>query len=408
MSKFTFNFSKLIFKIIKLYIPFTKAQYSNRINSLSIIFLVFVFQFLNAQKLSKVISIKGSYTFDLANNFSGGIEKGSAFIGNIDLAFNIDSESLDLWKGGHFFVYLLNNHGNSLSNLIGDFQIANNIEAESHTRLYEVWYKQHFKTWSLLIGQHDLNSVFAIPETGQNFINSSFGIQPDLSSNFPASIFPLATLGIVVNWSLNDQILISHAIYDGDPGSESDNPNSLNWRFNKEEGALLINEIQFQIKKENILKSVYKFGIWNHLQKQILDEVLFSSRNGVYFISDHKLIQNTSNGIFISAFSQIGLSLSFQNPVASFVGGGFWFKGFSSKRAEDGFGIAVANANFSKYYRSQFEGILKRETVIELTYQWIANRKLIFQPNIQYILNPSSTSGLSNALMGLIRFNYAW
>ncbi|MFZ8960647.1 MAG: hypothetical protein ACO2Y1_03170, partial [Flavobacteriaceae bacterium] len=106
MSKFTFNFSKLIFKIIKLYSPFTKAQYSNRINSLSIIFLVFVFQFLNAQKLSKVISIKGSYTFDLANNFSGGIEKGSAFIGNIDLAFNIDSESLDLWKGGHFFVYL--------------------------------------------------------------------------------------------------------------------------------------------------------------------------------------------------------------------------------------------------------------------------------------------------------------
>ena len=408
MSKFIFNFSKLIFKIIKLNSPFTKTLYSNRINSLSIIFLVFVFQFLNAQKLSKAISIKGSYTFDLASNFSGGIKKGSAFIGNIDLVFNFDLEALDLWKGGDFFIYLLNNHGNSLSDLIGDYQIANNIEAESHTRLYEVWYKQRFKSWSFLIGQHDLNSIFAISETGQNFINSSFGIQPDLSSNFPASIFPLATLGIVVNWSLNDHIIISHAIYDGDPGSEDENPNSLNWRLNKEEGALLINQIQFQIKKENILKSIYKFGIWNHLQNQFLDEVLFSSRNGIYFISDHKLIQNTSNGIFISAFSQIGLSLSFQNPVASFVGGGFWFKGFSFKRAEDGLGIAVANANFSKYYRSQFEGVLKRETVIELTYQLITKRKLSFQPNIQYIFNPSSTSGLSNALMGLIRFNYAW
>lgn len=295
-----------------------------------------------------------------------------------------------------------------MSDLIGDFQIANNIEAETHTRLYEVWYEHRFKSWSFLIGQHDLNSVFAIPETGLNFINSSFGIQPDLSSNFPASIFPLATLGIVINWNLSDNILMSHAIYDGDPGNESENPNSLNWRLSKEDGALIINEIQFQFKKENIIKSAYKLGIWNHTQNQFLNEVLYASKNGVYFISDHLLIQNKNDGISVRSFSQIGLSMSSHNPISSYYGGGFWFQGFNSKRIEDGLGIAVANANFSKYYQSIFKVNSKSETAIELTYHSIINRKWSLQPNIQYIINPSGMIELSNSLMGLIRFNYAW
>ena len=373
-----------------------------------LIFLLFSIQYIDAQRQSKAILIEGGYTFDLAFNFKGGIETGSAFLGNIDLTFDFDTEALDLWEGGNFFVYILNNHGNSLSELLGDFQMADNIEAESNTRLYEIWYEQSYKSFSFLLGQHDLNSVFAKSETGLNFINNSFGAQPDLSENFPASVFPLTTLGFIVKWRLNDHINFAHAIYDGDTGSQSENPNSLNWSLNKEEGAVIINELQFEIKKDSLLKSVYKLGIWNHTQDQTLNEVLFTSSHGVYFISDHKLIQNTSNGKTLSAFSQLGISLSTHNPVASYMGGGLWFHGLSPKRAEDGIGIAVAHVNFSDYYQSQFEGGVKNETALELTYQWVTNRKWRFQPNFQYLINPASQSGLPNAFMGLIRFNYAW
>ena len=409
MSIFVINTLFLSLNPRQFFCLFTQAKLltSTRL-FLFLIFLLVGVQFIYAQKQSKTILIEGGYTFDLASNFKGGIETGSAFLGNIDLTFDFDLEALDLWAGGHFFVYLLNNHGNSLSELLGDFQMANNIEAESHTRLFEIWYEQSYKSFSFLLGQHDLNSVFAISETGLNFINNSFGAQPDLSENFPASVFPLTTLGFIVNWSLNDNIHFAHAVYDGDPGSESDNPNSLNWRLNKEEGALLINEVQFQIKKDSLLKSVYKLGIWNHTQNQTINEVLFTSSQGVYFLSDQKLIQNTSNGIVLNAFSQLGISLSTHNPVAAYLGGGFWFQGLSPKRAEDGIGIAVAHANFSDYYKSKFEGGLKNETALELTYQWVTNRKWRFQPNFQYIINPASQSRLTNAFMGLVRFNYAW
>ena len=103
-----------------------------------------------------------AYTLDLASNINGGIDQGFAYLGNIDLNVTFNTEKLGLWEGGQFYVYLLNNHGNSLSALMGDFQIANNIEAESNSRLYEFWYKHHFKNATITLGQHDLNSVFAI------------------------------------------------------------------------------------------------------------------------------------------------------------------------------------------------------------------------------------------------------
>jgi porin len=142
------------------------------------------------------ITFSGGYTFDLAGNVAGGVDQGTAYLGNIDLNFDFDTQALNLWKGGHFFVYLLNNHGNSLSELMGDFQVANNIEAESNTRLYELWYEHNFSFWSVLVGQHDLNSTFAKTDTGFFFVNSSFGIQPDLSTNVPTSIFPLLEDGV--------------------------------------------------------------------------------------------------------------------------------------------------------------------------------------------------------------------
>ena len=100
---------------------------------------------VSAQSSNKGMVFEGAYTLDLASNLKGGVDQGSAYLGNIDLTFTFDTEKLGFWKNGRFFVYLLNNHGNSLSDLIGDFQVANNIEANSNSRLYEFWYEHRFK-----------------------------------------------------------------------------------------------------------------------------------------------------------------------------------------------------------------------------------------------------------------------
>lgn len=369
---------------------------------------VFFISTLTAQEKAAAIEFSGAYTFDLASNLYGGIKQGNAYLGNVDLNFDFDTERLNLWNRGHFFVYLLNNHGNSLSELLGDYQIANNIEAESHTRLYEIWYEHNFDFWSILIGQHDLNSVFAVSETGLFFINSSFGIQPDLSTNFPASIFPLATLGGVIRWRIGDHFKVHHAIYDGDPGTESNNPNSLNWKISKEEGALLINEVQYTTQKDSLQQSTFKFGHWRHTQDRVVDQVSYTNSQGIYFINDHIVYRNKTSGGTLSAFSQLGLSLNKHNPVQAYLGGGLLYQGISPKRVDDGIGLAIGHTYFSDSYQSNFKKGLKNETAIELSYQWITKGRWTFQPNVQYILNPGSNSQLPNALMGLIRFGLSW
>jgi len=369
---------------------------------------VFFSNTLAAQEKQPVIEFSGAYTFDLASNLYGGVKQGNAYLGNVYLNFDFETERLNLWNRGHFFVYLLNNHGNSLSELMGDYQVANNIEAESHTRLYEIWYEHNFDFWSILIGQHNLNSVFAISETGLFFINNSFGIQPDLSTNFSASIFPLATLGGVISWRIWDRFKLHHAIYDGDPGTESNNPNSLNWKISKEEGALLINEIQYTTQKDSLQQSTFKFGYWRHIQERVVDQVSYSNSQGVYFINDHIVCRDKTSGGTLSAFSQLGFSLNEHNPVKAYLSGGLLYKGISHRRIDDGIGLAIGHTYFSDSYQSNFKKGLKNETAIEISYQWITKGRWTFQPNVQYILNPGSNSQLPNALMGLIRFGLYW
>jgi len=132
------------------------------------------------------LSLELVYTGKVVTNHRSGLKRGTTSLGNIDLTATLDTEKTWLWKGGTFFVYILNNHGgNPTKSYIGDLQTVSNIETEDATRLYELWYEHLFSwygTLSFLIGQHDMNSEFNVTEYGGLFINSSFGIQPDIST----------------------------------------------------------------------------------------------------------------------------------------------------------------------------------------------------------------------------------
>lgn len=180
---------------------------------------------------------------------------------------------------------------------MGDFQVANNIEAESHIRLYELWYEHNFGYCSVQVGQHDLNRTFDLTDTGFFFVISSFGFQADLSTNVPTSIFSLATLGTLIGWGIGDNFKVLHALYDGDLESEFENPNSLNRSFSDEDGVLLINELQYKLKKESMTQATFKIGFWKHTQDQVINNPLFSNSHEIYSITDHLLYRNkNTNG----------------------------------------------------------------------------------------------------------------
>lgn len=357
----------------------------------------------------KGLQLNFAFTEDLAYNFSGGIDQGFVSLGNIDFTLTINTERMNLWKGGTFFIYALNNHGKSISNLVGDFQGVDNIEALSNNRLYEFWYQQEIGNLSITLGQHDLNSEFAISKYGADvFIHSSFGIQPDISANIPVSIFPVSTLGAIVEWRISKKLRFLNGVYDGYPGGQLENPNSLDIKLGNNEGVITIHEIQYSAGNDPFRESTYKLGLWNHTANIISNGKQYKNRQGIYFIADQSLFsKEKKNGQGLSVFTQIGIPLNKAGSIKSYLGGGLVYSGLFYGRDEDTMGIAFGHAAFSNVYRIEHEkNAFENETAIEFTYKLILNAHFSIQPNFQYVLNPQGVNSYKNACTGILRLKY--
>lgn len=364
----------------------------------------------------KGFSFELVYTGEIFGNLSGGLETGKKYMANIDLTLTVDTEKAGWWGGGTFFVYSLNNHGGDFSGeLVGDLQTVSNIEAGDHWRLYEIWYEQNLfdGAFSILLGQHDLNSEFDVTEYGGLFLDSSFGIEPDISANVPVSIFPVATPAVRVKLLPNEAFYIQAAVYDGDPGDQDLNNNGLEFRLTSDEGFMSIYEMGYSIA-QNSLPGTYKLGGWYHTKKfddvsatdAAGDPVQRSGNYGIYFLADQMVwSEQDGSNQGLGLFVQIGGAPDDRNTVDFYIGGGLNYHGLCPNRDEDDFGIAVAHASISDKMVDAGAGTLESaETTLEITYLANITPWFSVQPDFQYIINPSADPALKNATVAGLRF----
>jgi carbohydrate-selective porin OprB len=112
-------------------------------------------------------------------NASGGLKTGFVYMDNADVTAKISLDQIfNMSNRLTLFAYGLGNHGGRATALMGDFQVASNIEATQTWRLFECWsqYNLFNDRLSVLVGLYDLNSEFDVLKPGTLFINSSFGI----------------------------------------------------------------------------------------------------------------------------------------------------------------------------------------------------------------------------------------
>src|SRR5512133_2784619 len=74
------------------------------------------------------------YTGDNVINLAGGLKSGYGYLGLANFCLSFSTANAGLWEGGGFFIRAANTHGATPSvDLIGDLQVASNIEAGDHT-----------------------------------------------------------------------------------------------------------------------------------------------------------------------------------------------------------------------------------------------------------------------------------
>jgi len=353
----------------------------------------------------EALSFEASYIGDNVNNLSGGIKTGSKYLGMANLRLSFDVEKAGLWKKGQFYLNAANTHGASPSSeLLGDMQVASNIDAGNHTYIQEFWFKQALGQFELTAGLQDLNVEFANSEYGGLFMNSSFGILPVISTNVSAPIFPLTTLGITAKWNISPKVSWLGAVYDGSPTDFDYNPYNIKWRLASGDGVLAISELQYNANIKS-LPGTYKVGIYshNHVIENSLDENVTDSLEnnivGLYAYADQKVWEQNNKSLGL--FAQLGYSPSDASTNNYYLGLGLNYAGLFTKQGTDVLGLAVAHQHFT--------GGLSSETAIELTYQYQLTKNIFIQPDFQYIINPAGTGEtLNNCFAANLRFGISF
>lgn len=346
---------------------------------------------LRTKLLDHGITIKGLYSGEYVSNFSGGAlnKTDSLYHDNLDLTMSIDTEKAGWWTGGTLWVYALRNTGNDPSAYtIGDLQTASNIGVLADQFIInEAWWNQDFAGGrvSALAGLYNLNSEFFVTAYGSLFINSSFGIEPEVSHNVNVSIFPMSGLGARLRVKPTENSYIQAADFDGNPTM-------------RQLPAGVHGVGEFQVVEAGIINepSDYKVGYWKHTASRVYNGKNFDDGDyGYYGIIDQKLLEfNNAEHSSVGVFVQYGSVPSDRNDYTGYLGYGLHVHGLFPGRTVDSFGIAYAKAD------TQADA----ETVIEFTYRLVLTDWLTLRPDYQIIQNPGGSSANPTANAGFLRF----
>lgn len=341
-------------------------------------------------------TLEATYIGDIIGNLHGGIKTGAAYMGKADLAVSFHTDRAKWWKGGILKVKFENTHGGTPSaDLVGDFQVFNNIEAGNHTYLSELYYAQQIKRINLQIGLLDINSDFMITEHAGLFFNSSFGIPSTVATNNPVPAFPMTGWGFVAQYFATDQLHISGGLYDGEQKDWDENPYNVNWSFSKYDGIFSILEFRSLYPIFKGLETDIKLG--SHLWWYVDERNQKDTYNYGLYLSLEQEILHTANNASLHAFTQITwtpCSLNYNDVYFSF---GVYSAGFWKKRPTDKVGLALCMAYFSS--------IKEAETNLEANYKFNFIDHFYLQPHIQCVFNPKGTdSHLKPAIVMGLRF----
>jgi porin len=360
------------------------------------------------------------YTSEIAQ-VSGGLKNGHTYQDNTDITLQADMGRLIGADGGTFFLYILGNSGRSPSRYAGDMQAISNIDAPDTWKLYELWYQQNWADgrYSLKAGLYDFNSEFDAMETAGLFVNSSFGIGPDVAQsgeNGP-SIFPTTSLALRGQLNFDGGVYLQTAVFDGVPGHR-DRPHGTHIHLDRGDGLFLAAEVG-HVRAADADANGYRkwaLGTWRYTtaMKENAAGAAISPREnrGIYALVESAIWHEADapeQGL--AGFLRYGVADKRVNQLDAYVGGGLVYTGLFRGRDDDQFGIAVARAmNANRFRREmalQGAPVGSGETAVEMNYRVQITPWLVLQPDYQYIIDPSADAAIDDAHVMMLRLELA-
>lgn len=326
---------------------------------------------------------------DVVANLQGGLQRGTVANNVIHAAVAMDTGALGAWRGGRLAASALRiASGQASANNIGDLQLADNLDARSASRLYQLWYRQRFHArgrgphFSVRGGIIDLNQNFAAVGAASLLLNASFGLDPTLAANVPVSTYPQP------GWGLEGAARWRHwglqlGVFQPDPVDRG-----RGFR----DGDLTIGELHYRGTPTGAATHV-KIGLWRYRQSDPTRGDVPSRDWGAYALAQTALAPGAKAPL---AFLQIGHAPDPANTVPHYLGLGVRMPAPLTGRPHDWFTAGIA--------RAEVRGAAT-ETSYELSYLINLHRFVTLQPDLQYIRHPSGRGDLKDAVVALVRLH---
>jgi porin len=375
---------------------------------------------------------------DMLGNTTGGISRGGAYAGALNLGLAADLGKSLGWEGTSFKSTWLWQYGNDVSShYVGNAMTASGIYGIPSFRCYELWLQQNILSdaVSLRAGLLGLDAEFGLSDTAAYFVNSTFGIPAGITMNLPngGPTYPMATPGVRLALQPASWLVLRSALAQGNPFPQDENLHNFNWNFGSSAGLLSMNEAAASWnagKGPKTLPGTAKAGFWIQTGSAPPGEIAFGSptvasfSSGFYGILDQHLytppekISGNSPGKAVadgkqsedappekglSAFGRISFSPQDWSPCSFYSDGGLVYTGLIPGRDQDKLGAAFAYAAMGNLCATDaaVNGCpgASFEAVAELTYSIRVAPAISLQPDLQYILHPGGTQAYGNALV---------
>ena len=349
------------------------------------------------------------------------MKEGSVYTGLLVCGAEMDLEKTLGWKGASASTTWLWLSGRDASeDLVGNFLTVSNISGFNTLRMFESWFQQNLleEKLSIRLGQISADSEFLVSDYAGLFINATFGWPAVASMNLPEGgpVFPVGALGTRIAWNPTHWFTYQSAVFQGNVFAQDVNRHGFRWRLDSQTGVTIFNEAQCRWNYEECetgLAGQFKGGAWfqTGTNADALAPTTSSGNSGYYAVIDQMILreagplsatpQKSDQGL--ACFSRVSFTPADRNVVDFYFDAGITYRGCIPTRDEDtaglGFGMAHLSNGAQNSLGDENGQPLSPEMVVEFTYQTQITPWLVVQPDIQYLINPSGSSQLSNALV---------
>lgn len=367
------------------------------------------------------ITVDMTHKSDFLKSASGGINRGSAWLANSEIAVNMDMDKLVGWDATTVFIQYHVQHGDQAKDFngayVGSFAGVDNIETGANTgQFYQAWLQKNSAddSLSVLAGLYAIDSEFYVTDTSGLFIQPPYGMSAEMAQtgqNGPP-VFPLGALAVRVKYA-SSGYFVQGVLSDGVPGNPNDS-HGTHIRLDDGDGSLAVVEFGVNTSEEGGAFNKTAIGLWRY-SARAADLVTGDPRRdrGFYFMAERTLRAEQDDHVQgLSGFVRLG-TVNKDAYQADWSGSvGLIYQGLFDGRDDDTAGIAVTTSHASGKYRDS-QLILgnatdSSETVVEITYSAQLQPWLAVQPTVQRIINPGMDATLRDAWVAGVRLEVAF